>query len=183
MHRTGHLGIGLVLYAPFGLALSWLGSTTAAGVCLGAMLLASTAPDFDEYVPLVSHRGLTHTVLAALFVGLVYSLGGVGLVVFDVSGVQSGAGPIRPDRSILFVGAGGLGFLVGAVGVLGHLAGDALTPMGVEPWRPLWGRHYSLALFPSRHRLANAALFAIGTVALVAALAGGTALRAGAVTP
>jgi len=41
---------------------------------------------------------------------------------------------------------------VSTLTVLGHLAGDMLTPMGVWPFRPLSAWHYTAELTPSKIR-------------------------------
>lgn len=167
MHRTGHVGIGLLLYAPLGLVLSWLGRPSAVAIGLAGVLLSSTAPDVDEFLPLVAHRGMTHTVFAAVVAGVAYAAAAVSMY---GGGAGAAVAGLRAP-SLALAAAGGLGFAVGALGVLGHVAGDAFTPMGVAPWRPLSGRRHSLALVPSRHRPANAALLALGSLALVGAVA------------
>jgi inner membrane protein len=54
-----------------------------------------------------------------------------------------------------------------------HIAADALTPMGVEPYRD--GRHYSYDVAKAANPLANYALLAVGVLAVgVAYVAGAT---------
>lgn len=179
MLRTGHVGIGLLLYAPLALVLAARGHTTALAIALAGMLVASTAPDLDELLPLVAHRGSTHTVLAAVGMGCCYAVAAGTLTAGSATAALAALG--SPPPSLL--AAGGLGFAVGLLGVLGHLAGDALTPMGVAPWWPLSRRRYAISLFGARNWLANAALLVLGTLAMGAALGLASLVRAGAWAP
>ncbi len=171
MQRSGHVGIGLVLFAPVALGLTWAGATTVLPVGLLGVLVASTAPDLDEFVPHIAHRGITHTLFAAVVTGVVFGLVAPSIV---EPGTASSAAWLGHPRS-LSLAAGLLGFL----GVVGHLAGDVLTPMGIRPWYPVTGRHYSLEFVRSRNRLANATFLAVGAVGVVVATVGGLTLRAG----
>lgn len=176
MHRSGHVGIGLLLFAPFALALARSNLDGALAVGLAGTLLASTLPDADEFLPGIDHRGPNHTVPAALVVGLCYAVAGAAIA---PSVAPPGAVAGQQTRGL----AAAVGFLIGFVGVLGHLAADVCTPMGIEPWRPLASGHYSLDLLPSKHRLANRALLALGSVAVLAAVAVGRTLRSGSIPP
>jgi len=54
--------------------------------------------------------------------------------------------------------------------VIGHLAGDVLTPAGVRPLWPFSRRRYALSLWRSDSRVANYGLLGAGllvTIALV----------------
>lgn len=155
MNRYGHIGAGLLAYAPIGLMLQLGGLSQL--VAIGALTAAScsTLPDIDLYIPICSHRELTHTVWfmvgAAIFLGT-----GAALV-----GHQSGVGGASP-LGMLFFG-------IGCVSVGSHLLVDACTPMGISPLRPLSTRRYSLGLTRSANPLANGVLLSlgIGTVGLV----------------
>lgn len=61
MHREGHVGAALVAYAPIGGVLVAAGATGAAVV--GGMVAFGLAmlPDWDQQIPFVDHRGVTHT--------------------------------------------------------------------------------------------------------------------------
>ena len=162
MHRKGHVGASLVVYAPLGflvtaLASIELGLVGAAGVASLAMV-----PDLDMRVPFVKHRGITHTVWFALLVGVAF--GAVGLAV----GFQAGIA-----EALLF---GGAGFLFGTVTIVSHLLADALTPMGIRPFAPVRDDEYTLDLFTAANPLANYALLGLGGVVVAVALVAGEAV-------
>lgn len=148
MHREGHVGAALLAYAPLGAAVALLGVTDLAVVGGAACVALTMVPDYDVRVPLVRHRGVTHTPVFAVTVG-------------GVVGVVGGAlgGPAGPSVALVL---GSFGFAVGTLSILAHVAADALTPAGVEPLWPVSGRRYSLDLVRARDPLANYALLLVG---------------------
>ncbi|MFC6835553.1 metal-dependent hydrolase [Halomarina ordinaria] len=155
MHRTGHLGFSALVYAPVGLALAGESPALAILGYVGVLSLASL-PDVDLRLPLVRHRGVTHTLPFAFGVGLALWAAGRTL-----------AGPLGLPPETL----GTFGAFVGVFGVCAHLLADTVTPMGV-PWLwPLSGRRYSLSLVRADDTLANYGLFALGALATAAAAA------------
>lgn len=158
MYRDGHAGFNALLYAPvlpvaseyWSLRLALVGAVVALGV--------ATLPDFDDPLPWIEHRGPTHTIWFATVVGVVAGLG-TALAV--------------PGTSVAFA----FGAAVGTAGVLAHLAGDVVTPMGISPFAPVWRAHVSLGWFASKNPRINRSFLLIGTVALVASL--GVAIRIG----
>lgn len=154
MRQTGHYGAALLVYAPVGFALLAVDPLLAFAGGAGVLALA-TLPDFDLRVPLVPHRGPTHTVLfVALVAGL---LGAAGWYAADAAGF---------DPAVLAL----FGFGVGVLGVGSHLLADALTPMGVTPFWPLSGRNYTLGLTHADNPVANWLLLALGVLATAVAL-------------
>lgn len=155
VYRTGHYGAALLAYAPVGLLLYPL--SPAAAVVGGAGVLAlSRVPDYDLRVPLLSHRGPTHTLLfLALVAGALAAAGWV-------LGAQ--AGVALEDRLSLAA----LGALVGVVGIGSHLLADALTPSGVPLLWPVSSRDYSLHLVGASNPVANWGLLALGVGATAA---------------
>jgi inner membrane protein len=159
MYRLGHYGAALLAYAPvvFVLVVAGYPSLALVGI-LGSVGLA-TVPDYDLRVPVLSHRGITHTVW---FVGVVAAvlaaLGGV---------IGQSVGPRAT------VGLAAFGGVVGVVGIGSHVLADALTPMGVEPFAPLSDRHYTLALATADSSLANGALLVAGVFLATVAFVGG----------
>lgn len=150
MYQLGHYGISLLLYAPVALALRAAGLE---GLLLPAAALLvglSTLPDADEFTDRLPHRGVTHTVWFALLVGGVVAMGAT--VAWALAGVGSPAGALA------------LGF-VGALAIVGHLAGDIVTPMGVRPFAPLSDWHHSFDLTPAKNPTANYLLFGAGIAA------------------
>ena len=150
MYRKGHLGVSLLVFAPVGYALLRRGEVSLAFLAGAIMLGLSSLPDVDHRIPGVTHRGVTHTVGFALLVGAC-----VGAVGFALAPAPT---PTESDLAV-FGGA------VGVLGILAHLLGDVLTPMGVRPFWPLSGRSYSLRVTRADNALANNALFALGVFA------------------
>lgn len=160
MYRTGHYGAALLTYAPVGAALLVAGFEAVAVAGGGGVLALARLPDYDLRVPLISHRGPTHTLAFALLVGAVVG-GGLGAL----------AGTAAPARALTL---GAFGFLVGALAVVSHLLADALTPAGIEPFWPLSSKNYSLDLVGADSTLGNYGLLALGVfVSALTLLLGG----------
>lgn len=148
MYREGHSGFNALLYAPFlplvsrvwSLELALVGALVAVGV--------ANLPDLDQPLPRVRHRGPTHTVWFALLVGLLAGIGTEFVV------------PATPA-------AFEFGFVVGTVGILAHLAGDVVTPMGISPLAPVWRAHVTLNWFKSKNSRINRGFLLVGSAALV----------------
>jgi len=156
MHREGHVGAAMLAYAPVGGIALALGARELAVLGYAASVVLSTVPDLDLRVPLLPHRGPTHTVWFALLVGV--GLGAIG----------AAAGCERGPLAAL--GTGAFGFVVGSVAIGSHVASDALTPMGVRPFAPLRDSSYSFEVARAANPVANYALLALGVAASAAAL-------------
>lgn len=148
MYRIGHLGVSLLVYAPVGFALVSLGRTDLAILGEFCMLSLATLPDSDHRLPLVSHRGPTHTIGFALLVGLV--VGALGWLY--------GGQPAVVTGSELAV----FGFAIGTLAIVAHLLGDVLTPMGITPFWPIWNRKFTVRLTRADNVLANYSLLGLG---------------------
>ncbi|OYR57093.1 metal-dependent hydrolase [Halorubrum halodurans] len=159
MYRKGHVGAALAAYAPVGFGLAAVaGLELAAGAGVVAAWTAML-PDLDTRIPFVKHRGITHTVWFALAVGVAFGLVG-GAV-----GLEGG--------SAAALGFAALGFALGAGTVVSHLLADAITPMGIRPYAPVRGDHYTLDLVAAANPVANYVLLVLGGAAAgVAVLAG-----------
>ncbi|QUO48591.1 metal-dependent hydrolase [Halorubrum ruber] len=162
MHRKGHVGASLVVYAPLGFLVTALASIEVGLVGAAGVASLAMVPDLDMRVPLVKHRGITHTVWFALLVGVAFGI--VGLA----AGLQGGG-----VEALLF---GGAAFLFGAVTIVSHLLADALTPMGIRPFAPVRDTEYTLDLFTAANPLANYALLGMGGVVAAVALVTGDAV-------
>jgi len=164
VYRSGHYGVALLAYSPVLYALGSLGRVVAAGVGLAVVLAVTTLPDADHDLPLVSHRGVTHTLLFAGVVGV--AAGAAAWLLASPDGVG-----IAPMRALeLAAGVGG----AAAFGVLAHLLADALTPMGVAVLWPASGKRYSLGVTTADSTIWNVGLLAAGVfaTAVAAVLAG-----------
>lgn len=147
MELPGHLGVAMLVYAPVaGLAIS-RGRPRRALWGLAGVLALATTPDVDLYLAGVPHRGVTHTLLAVAVVG-----GAVALLSWL----------LRPRGFGSRFGAARFGATVGGLGVLSHLLGDVVTPMGIRPFLPLSDVTYTLSLVYAADQRANFALLVTG---------------------
>ena len=150
MYAPGHLGLATILYAPIAVVLfarghrqlGWAGFLIVAG--------AGVAPDVDILVTSIAHRGPTHTVWAAGLLAL-----GVYVVAPALPRGFATDCPARPA-------------LLCAFGVITHLLGDVITPMGIRPFAPVSDASYTLDLVLSRNPELNMALFTAGVIAILA---------------
>ncbi|WP_255169637.1 metal-dependent hydrolase [Natrononativus amylolyticus] len=152
MYQLGHYGAALLAYAPLGGAVALAGYEPAAVIGALVCVSLSTLPDCDHRLPMIEHRGPTHTLLFAVLVG---------------AGLAAAAAMLVGSASPIDVGVVGFAFLVGTLSIGSHLAADALTPMGIRPFWPLSRRRYTLALTRAANPIANYVLFALGVVAFV----------------
>ena len=157
MYRLGHYGTALLVYAPLGLGL--LHADLPELALLGGALSVGLAPvpDYDQRLPFVRHRGVTHTFLFAGVVGGV--LAGLGW------SVGASTAPQPPIVLAAF------GAVVGTTSVLAHLLADVVTPAGIAPLWPVSGRTYTLDLVRADNTIANYLLLGLGVVAVLAVAA------------
>jgi len=147
----GHLGITLFLCAPLANVLVTSGHRVEVPRWVGLALVVTLVPDFDLYVPWLIHRGVTHSLLAAVCLGVV-----VAAVV-----VARWKDPLASSED--YVRRATLGFAVGAGSTISHLVGDVITPMGVRPFFPV-DSVFSFNLVYAKDTGANLAFIVIGVV-------------------
>ncbi|MFD1599706.1 metal-dependent hydrolase [Halobellus rarus] len=164
MYRKGHFGVSLIVFAPIAFALLAFDRADLALVTGGTMLWLAMLPDVDHRIPGVPHRGPTHSLAFAALVGAAF--GAAGVAVQTIAG-----GEIAVDVATITQGVslGVAGFALGALTVVAHLLGDALTPAGVNFLWPLSGRTYTLGLWTADNAVANYGLLATGVFATGAA--------------
>ncbi|MFA9416782.1 metal-dependent hydrolase [Natrinema sp. HArc-T2] len=156
MYQTGHYGGALTAYAPLGTFVALMGYGEIAAVGGLVCVALSTLPDFDHRLPLIDHRGPTHTILFALAVGA--GLATLAAVFVDAS------------SPFVDVGINAFAFLVGVASISSHLLADALTPMGIRPFWPFSRRRYSFAVTTAANPVANYGLLGLGLAATLAGL-------------
>jgi inner membrane protein len=156
MHKTGHVGAALQLYSPIGLLLLITGLNELAVLGGVGMVALATLPDCDHRLPIVAHRGPTHSLTFAAALGAVLGIVGFAL------GEQLTA--------LSSVTMGSFAFLIGVLAVLSHLAADSITPMGIRPFWPISEWHYSANVVRAKNPIANYLLLAVGLVATTGAL-------------
>jgi len=155
MHPKGHLGVSLLLYAPIAFFLTVTGQIPFAIIGLLLVGAFSTVPDKDMSAPLIQHRGISHSIASALLFGTVLAFIAVFFTpLLAVVGI--------PAAPIL-----GFVFCIGTVTVMTHLAGDALTPSGIHPFRPISNRKISLGFWTASNSIANLVLWIFGWVIIV----------------
>lgn len=155
MYQVGHYGAALLAYAPLGTGIALAGHETAAVVGVLVCVGLSTLPDCDHRLPMIEHRGPTHSLVFALLVG-------AGLAAVTAALVDAAS-------ALVDVGFVIFAFVVGTLSIGSHLLADALTPMGIRPFWPFSGRHYSLEVTTAANPVANYVLFGLGVAAVVLA--------------
>lgn len=154
----------MLVFAPLGLALAAADATGLAVIGAAVSVALAMVPDYDMRVPLVQHRGVTHTLPFAVFFGIAV---GAAVTAF---GAYAGV-TVEGWVDLYGFGVASLGafaFLVATLTVLSHLAADALTPMGVPLLWPLSGHCYSLSLARADNLVANYGLLVAGALATLA---------------
>ena len=155
MYRKGHYGVSLLVFAPIALVLLAVDRADLAVVTGGVMLWLAMLPDIDHRLPLIPHRGPTHSLVFAALVGGIFA--GVGAVLEIVGGGDA--------WSIVGLSLPVVGFATGALAILAHLLGDALTPAGVNFLWPVSTQTYTIGLCRADNTIANYGLFAAGVFA------------------
>lgn len=150
MLTLGHTGITLLVYAPIAYVLLVSGREKAMGTGLLVVLLLTPFPDVDMLVPFLDHRGITHSLLAAV---------GLGVAV-AVAGWMSSLGAVASGSQ-----RAGFGFFLGSFSVVSHLLGDVITPMGIRLFFPASETWYTVNLVSAADPQANRTLFVLGVVA------------------
>lgn len=156
MHKTGHIGAALLVYSPVGLSLLLVGLNELAVLGGVGMIALATLPDCDHQLPVVSHRGPTHSLAFAVVLGAV-----LGVLGFVLGGYVS---------AVSAVAMGAFASLIGVLAVLSHLAADSITPMGIRPFWPVSRWHYSANVVPAKSPIANYLLLAVGIASVTAVL-------------
>ncbi len=77
MNRSGHIGFSLLIYAPIFGVLIIADYTHLGFLGLGIAFISSMLPDKDQKLPLLKHRGASHSLLSALVIGII-----VGITVY-----------------------------------------------------------------------------------------------------
>lgn len=155
MHKWGHVGAALFVYAPIGLALVLAGFGDLAALGGVGMVALASLPDADQRLP-VAHRGPTHSLAFAALLGLALGVAGFAF------GGRVAALPA--------VTMGSFAFGIGALAVIAHIAADSITPMGIRPFWPVSRWHYSANLVRAKNPIANYLLLAAGIAAATGVL-------------
>ncbi len=143
------MGAALMCYAPLATVLT-IAVGAEPAVVVGLLVVGlSMLPVIDMRLPLVTHRGPTHTVYFLVAVAGALTIGGILLGIAGgsiVGGILVG----------LLLG------LIGAVAVGSHLLADMLTPAGVDLYATGSRRSYNVAR--AANPIANYALLGLGVL-------------------
>lgn len=177
MNRSGHWGLAMLWYSPVVFGALSADLTTIPLVALGTLIISAFCmlPDVDQRIPLIKHRGITHTIWFALLVGGI--LGGGAFLLAQTAGQSILAQWIPADRvwgSPLPIALGGFFGVTGLIVIISHLFGDWMTKMGIRPYRPIWSHKHRLGITRADSWLANGALYVIGVGAIIFSYAAGT---------
>lgn len=153
MHQEGHVGLNLVLFAPAAYWLAAQDEMLLMGVAMIGVVSMAPIPDIDLTLP-IRHRGPTHSIWFATLIGIVYA----SLLLY------SGVGDLAVVETAV------VGFSSGFVGVIGHILGDMITPMGVAPLEPVSSLYIGLGLCSSGNKRVNRGLLQAGAYAFVGAI-------------
>jgi inner membrane protein len=157
VYRNGHYGAALLCYVPVGFTLLAAGFEGVAAVGGALSLGLARAPDIDLRLPLVSHRGITHTLWFVVFVAAL--CGAAGWVLATPLGLTS------PRTAAVFAGG------IAGLSVTSHLLADVITPSGITPLWPLSGSHVTFDIVRADNWIANQVLLALGVFSAVAVTA------------
>ncbi|MFB6255088.1 MAG: metal-dependent hydrolase [Halobacteriaceae archaeon] len=187
MHQKGHLGVTLLTWAPIVAVIGVFFDYLILYALVGTFLLVNPLmplallmnqrfgvfrgryslslcmiPDVDMKLPLVKHRGFTHTVwFAAIFAVLSGVIGYGVLSVLSPAFIQ-----LSQQMTIAIVVFSGY---IGFHAVVSHILADALTPMGIRPFAPLSKREFGLGLMTAGNTIGNLLLLLFGILAVVLA--------------
>lgn len=131
MHRPGHYGASLLGYAPLATALVAAGYSILAALGFGITLALAMVPDWDMRLPFIKHRGITHTVWTAIFIGAV--IGWIAFILLDATAPAVVTAWVTGATATL--------------SILSHIAADACTRMGVTPFAPLSSRRIKVPIY------------------------------------
>ncbi|WP_227379088.1 metal-dependent hydrolase [Haladaptatus halobius] len=180
MYRHGHIGIALLFLAPISYALILRNQIALAGLLTLGILIIEPLPDNDHWIPGLSHRGVSHSLLAAGIVGLLCAgfgwLLGRYLTVPFAHWLQATILPVTKVSAIAIMTEQlatltpgtlvGLGFIVGFLGICVHLAGDIITVSGIQPYLPFSRQRISLTNLRAASTLANTVFLLLGLLAM-----------------
>jgi len=166
MYKNGHFGVTLLLYSPVLVLLRFYSSIDIGLVGLLIALIITPLPDQDLNISYLRHRGFTHTVYFSVLLGLIAVV--LFAIVSQIIYIQFEYSVPRRNDIFVFI------FINTMFGILSHIIGDSLTPMGVKPFRlpskyleslPIsWNAKFTLNLCKASNKTANSVLFTSGLI-------------------
>ena len=144
MYREGHAGLSFLIFSPFLYLFRLLGFDLTNVLVTGLLMAGlSSLPDIDIRWE-IKHRGVTHTLLFGIFVGIIFSVL-LGYVYGSVGWF--------------------MGFTAGFGGIASHLVGDAFTYSPFKPFYPFSNREAAYGFFKSSNQTVNRVIFVLGVIA------------------
>lgn len=136
MNRKGHIGLALLVSAPFVLLIGMLLNPQWGVLVVGAALFADRIPDKDQRLPLISHRGITHTVTFGVVASLSLAVSLTAMATITQSSSAFDVGIVENVTNNL--GLFSISLLGFALGFTAHLIGDMLIEAYDYAVTPYW---------------------------------------------
>jgi inner membrane protein len=152
MYKEGHAGLSFLLFSPFILLFKSLGvDMTYILITCVLMVTLSSLPDLDMEFRVygIKHRGITHTLLGAIFFGVAFAI---------LIGYAYG--------SIGWL----MGFIAGFGGTVSHLLGDVFTYTSFKPLYPFSKKEVALGYFKASNKTINNAMLTLGIMTFIISL-------------
>jgi inner membrane protein len=171
MYKEGHIGLGLLAATPFALLFGFTVAPQWGLLTFGFAFVTSRAPDIDQRLPGISHRGFTHTIWFGVLLSIFFGAGAtVALVpiVMDAHSLRGGISLVQlltTNWSILMIGFTGC-----LAGFVSHLFGDILTEAydyTVNPFWPVSGKAYTLGWTKADSKVWNWGFLLLGGAATI----------------
>ncbi len=165
MYRKGHIGINMMLFAPVLFIMISLEFVILGIIGFISVVYFASLPDIDLKIKYLTHRGVTHTMSFGILLGIISLIVGLfGNTIFMTIGII--------DTSLfnmIFISA--YSFFIGFFIVMGHIAGDVITPTGVRLFqkpnyipntRIFSDKNYTLCSIPAKSKMANVGFLFLG---------------------
>jgi inner membrane protein len=166
MYRRGHIGLGLLFGAPIACIAGLGGHPLYMGVAFGMSTITSFIPDIDQRLPVLNHRGITHTVWFGIASVFVVGAGFLFLLNIPLhTRVPSSPAEIliqSPGLSVTVLVSGFAGF--GS-----HLIGDMLTEAydyTITPFWPVFDEPYTFGVTTADSTFWNWGFFVSGVLSV-----------------
>lgn len=160
MNREGHLGASILYFLPFALLLVFLDRIELVAIGYVVIFFTFMLPDYDMKLPFLSHRKISHSIFASVFIGIIFLLLAVGVYYSNPLFITE-IYTRHPLELILFMGV--MGFLT----MIFHILGDIYTPTGVPLLAPFDYQSYTFDLFRFDNIIANYLFLLAGVLSLV----------------
>lgn len=145
MHKLGHHGISAIATSPIVLWLIYTNNNLLALFAILTTLFTANIPDWDLKIPLMTHRGVSHTIWVPFIIG-----GMITGISYSVNGT------IGIFTTVIM--------LTTFVSITSHIVSDTLTPSGAKLFYPIKDKVYTYNMVYSANSIVNGSL---GVVSLL----------------